>query len=359
MEAHTPKILGVVAIVTIALANLTSCGTTASAHPTPYCAILPDAVGLYAGNPVTQMGYQIGTIDEITPSASSVRVDFTITESRLLPNEVRAVVRSTSILADRSLELVGNYDTGPTLAAGECIPLSRSATPKSLTEIVGSANTFLNGISPTDSQNIGATIGQLNQAARGNGARIDDLLQRSASLLDNPDAVINDMASIVANLSSLSATLVQLRDPMKEILIAGTTTTADIRDAVDGGRQLAEPLPPIITMISDLETHTGDELQLTLDAVSDAVRILTPHAQGLASLLDPLPWWINNAANHVNNRQFDIAYRPPLYRIRTPNGPAVCGLMNLSNPGSCAVVAGQPYAVDMNLLQYVFMNASK
>lgn len=110
-------------------------------------------------------------------------------------------------------------------------------------------------------------------------------------------------------------------------------------------------------MLSDLEVHAGHELQLTLDSVADAMRIMTPHARGLASLLDPLPWWINGAANHVNNREFVMSFRPPLYRIRTPNGPAVCHFMNMSMPGSCANVAGQPYGVDINLLQYVFLNA--
>ncbi|MDT5194515.1 MAG: phospholipid/cholesterol/gamma-HCH transport system substrate-binding protein, partial [Mycobacterium sp.] len=36
-----------------------------------------------------------------------------------------------------------------------------------------------------------------------------------------------------------------------------------------------------------------------------------------------------------------------------------CNVMNFSMPGSCANVAGQPYGVDINLLQYVFLNASQ
>jgi ABC-type transporter Mla subunit MlaD len=278
---------------------------------------------------------------------------------RPLPNDVKAVVRSTSILADRALELVGNYEDGPRLAPGQCVPLGRSVTPKSLSEVIGSANTFVNGINPQTSSNIGDVVGQLDQAARNNGAGVNQILTTSSRLLDNPDAPISDLGSIVGNLATLTRTLVDLRDPMKEILNDSVTTTPYIRDAVVGAQNLAEPLPPIITMVSDLEIHAGDELQLTLDAVSDVLRIMTPHARGLASLLDPLPWWINTAANHFNNREFHLFYRPPLYRIRTPNGAVVCNVMNFSMPGSCANVAGQPYGVDINLLQYVFMNAGQ
>jgi virulence factor Mce-like protein len=349
---------GLLAACAVVVAS-TSCGGSSGSQATGYCAILPDSIGLYVGNPITQMGYRIGTVNSITPSDTSVRVDFSVTDTRPLPHDAKAVIRSTSILADRALELVGNYESGPKLAPGECVPLSRSVTPKSLSQVIGSANTFVSGITPERSTNIQAALAQVDQAAHGNGGGINQILTTSSRLLDNPDQPISDIGSIVGNLSTLTSTLVDMRDPLKEILNDSVTTTPYLHDAIVGSQNLAEPLPPIITMVSDLEIHAGDELQLTLDTVSDAVRIFTPHARGLASLLGGVPFLINTADNHFNNKQFDLFYRPPLYRIRTPDGVATCNLMNFSMPGSCANVAGQPYAVDVNLLQYVFMEANK
>lgn len=341
----------------------TSCDGAAGAHVTGYCAILPDSIGLYVGNPVTQMGFQVGTVNKITPSATSVEVDFSVADTRALPHDVKAVIRSTSILADRALELVGNYESGPRLAPGGCVPLSRSVTPKSLSEVIGSANTFVNGINPQNSTNIGDVLRQLDQAAHNNGAGVNQLLTTSSRLLNNPDKAVSDLKSIVVNLATLTRTLVEMRDPMKQILNDSVTTLPSVRDAMLGISNLADPLAPIVTMVSDLEIHAGDDLQLTLDAVSDVLRINTPHTMGwlsgLGGILKSVPWWINTAANHFNNRQFNLFYRPPLYRIRTPNGAVVCNVMNFSMPGSCANVAGQPYGVDINLLQYVFMNANK
>lgn len=90
-----------------------SCGAVGAGQRIAYCAIMPDSVGLYVGNPVTQMGFQIGEVTSIVPSPTSVRVDFLVGD-RSLPSDVKAVIRSTSILADRSLELVGNYGAAPT-----------------------------------------------------------------------------------------------------------------------------------------------------------------------------------------------------------------------------------------------------
>jgi ABC-type transporter Mla subunit MlaD len=232
-------------------------------------------------------------------------------------------------------------------------------TPKSLSEIIGSANTFINAINPKTSSNIGDVIAQLDQAAHGNGPGVNRILTASSSLLDSPDGAISDMTSIVSNLNSLTDTLVAVRDPLKQILNDGAATTPDLVSAVNGARNMTKPLPAVITAISDLEEHAGDEIQLTLDTVSDVTRILSPHARGLASLLDPLPWWINGAANHFNNRDFIMSFRPPLYRVRSPNGPLICHFMNADMPGSCANVAGQPYGVDISLLQYVFLEASR
>lgn len=259
----------------VAVTGVASCGRAeGSGLSDSYCAVLPDAVGLYTGNPVTQMGFQIGTVNKITPSASSVQVDFSLAQPRPLPQSVKAVIRSTSILADRALELVGNYESGPKLTPGHCVPLSQSSTPKSLSEVIGAANTLVNGITPQDSTNIQDVIRQLNHAAANNGAGVNEILTTSSRLLDNPDGPISDMGSIVRNLATLTGTLVELRGPLKQILNDSLITTPYLPEAVSGAENLASPLPPIITMVSDLEVHAGHELQLTLNSVSDALHLL-------------------------------------------------------------------------------------
>ena len=154
-----------------------------------YCAIMPDSIGLYVDNPVTQMGYPIGKIAAITPAALSVRVDFTVDNGRMLPKDVKAVSRSNSILADRSLELVGNFESGPQLPAGGCIPLSRSVTPKSLSEVVGSSTTFINSINPAGSDNVGAVVRGVDQALSKQGPGVNKLLTTTSAVVMGRETV--------------------------------------------------------------------------------------------------------------------------------------------------------------------------
>jgi phospholipid/cholesterol/gamma-HCH transport system substrate-binding protein len=324
-----------------------------------YCAILPDSVGLYVDNPITQMGYDIGKVTAITAANNDVRVDFAMSEPRRLPSDVKAIIRSTSILADRSLELVGNYDGGPQLPQGGCVPLSRSATPKSLSEVIGSATNFVEAINPSGSANVGQTLAELDQALHGNGAPVNQLLTKSSAVLGSPDQAIGDMGSIVTNLGQLTGTLNEIQEPLKEILVAAQQTAPQVADALQGGKETFDGVIPLITLVADLEVHLGDATQQTLDTVAVALRKLSPRAPAYASLLNPVPHLINILANSANAKQFSLNYRPPLYRIRTPDGLAQCGIMNASMPGSCADVAGQPYAVDVALLQYVLTQANR
>ena len=354
------------ALVAAAVAGVGSSCAPNSRDDGAYCAFMRDTIGLYVGNPVTQMGYPIGKVTAIQPGPEHVRVNFSVTEQRQLPSDVKAIIRSPSILADRSLELVGNYGGGPALAPAGCIALDHSLSPKTLSEVIGSADTFLKAISASGSTNIADTVRGLDQLAHNNGAGAGRLLTTTSSLLDSPDQAISDLGSIIRNVGDLTTTLKDIRDPLKEILMDARTTTGDVATALDGTARLAGPngigtLGPLLESVAVIETRLGDETQITLDAVSAAVRKTTPHANELASLFNGVPWWINTAANHFNAREFgtfNLAYRPPLFRVRTHDGLALCGAMNSAMPGSCADVNGQPYAVDIALLQYVLQQAS-
>jgi phospholipid/cholesterol/gamma-HCH transport system substrate-binding protein len=337
-----------------------------------YCAILRDSVGMYVGNPVTQMGYKIGTVKNIEPRDTDVKMVFTIDEPRPIPRDVSAVIRSPSILADRALELVGNYQAGAELEPGNCIPLSRTSTPMSISQVIGSATSFVNGISPEGSTNLQDALDGITKVTNGNGVAANELLTRSSALLDNPDKPINELGEITRNVAQLTSMLRANRTPIKQIVQDMAVTDTDVYTTVVGAQNLAHALPELVQIVSDIETELGTELQLALDTTSDTLRIMSPHYKWVADLLNPLPRFISGLnveppgstvgalAKHINNHVFALLpYRPPLFRIPTPNGLLTCGAMNASAPGSCADVAGRPYAVDVALLQYVLTKAAK
>jgi phospholipid/cholesterol/gamma-HCH transport system substrate-binding protein len=351
----------------------TSCGRpTESRSGSLFCAILRDSVGMYAGNPVTQMGYKIGTVKRIEPRAADVKVVFTIDVRRAIPRDISAIIRSPSILADRSLELVGIYEGGPQLEPDNCVPLRRTSTPLSISRVIGSATKFVNGISPEGSRNLQGALDGIAQAANGNGVAANELLTRSSALLDKPDQPINELGEITRNMAQLTSILRANRGPLKQIVQDMAVTNTDVYTTVVGAENLAHALPELVQIINDLELELGTEIQLALDTTTESLRIMSPHYKWVADLLNPLPRFINGLngeppgatagglVKHINNHLFALLpYRPPLFRIPTPNGLLTCATMNASMPGSCADVGGRPYVVDVALLQYVLTQAAK
>lgn len=366
-QVRPARTLATALAVGTVVAAVTSCGTQADAAAPTRCAMMPDTIGLYVGNPVTQMGFEIGEVSAITPRGTAVRVDFTLTQNRQLPEDVRAVIRSPSIVADRALELVGNYSGGPELTAQTCVPLDRSFSPKTISQVIGSADEFLDAISADGSTNIAGTISGVDRLAQNNGAGAAQLLRSSSALLDSPDQAIGDLGAITRNLAELTTMLTDMRDPIKQIMLDAQQTTPDLAEALDGGARMGgvhemSNFGPLAEVVAVLETRMGDETQITLDTLSAIIRKTTPHANAISDLFTPVPWWINTFANHFNNRQFhtfNIAYRPPMFRVPTHNGLALCGMMNASTPGSCADINGVPYAVDVALLQYALTEAAR
>lgn len=358
---HTPWKALPAFVVAAVLLNCASCATSqkTQADSDSYCAIMPDSVGLYVNNPVTHLGYPIGEVSAITPSAQSVRVEFKIDDGQAIPAEAKAVTRSTSILADRALELVGDYGSGAHLSPGACIPLNRSLTPKSLSEVIGSATNFINSINPAGSDNVGQVVAGIDQAVRNQGAPANKLLTTTSSVLDSPDQAIGDLGSISANLTKLTTMLVDLDPTLKGVFDDGANSVSlEVANTLKGSTDTFEGLLPIIELASGLEKELGPQIQQLLDAVSVVIRKASPRAPYYASLLNVAPRVINGLINLANNHKFTMYYRPPLYRLRTPNGVAQCNIMNASVPGSCANVKGTPYAVDVALLQYVLTQAA-
>jgi phospholipid/cholesterol/gamma-HCH transport system substrate-binding protein len=347
-----------------AIAVMLSCGSCASsdgeAKASKYCATMPDSVGLYVGNPVTHMGYPIGKVTEITPSAQSVRVDFTVDGVRSIPADVKAVTRSTSILADRALELVGNYDdAAPQMSAGSCIPLNRSLTPKSLSEVIGSSTNFINAINPAGSNNVGEVVAGIDQAAQGQGAGANKLVMTTSEVLDSPDQAIGDLSSITRNLNQLTTMLVALNPTTKGVFDDGANSVArELSDTLYATTGTFDAIIPVVDAASGIEKELGPQIQQLLDAVSVVIRKGSARAPYYASLLNVAPRLINGIANLANNHDFTLHYRPPTYRLRAPDGVLQCNIMNASMPGSCANVKGTPYAVDVALLQYVLTQAA-
>lgn len=257
-----------------------------------FCSEMADAVGLYAGNPVTQMGYPVGRIDAIASKGDHVEVTFSLDGSRKFPADVAVVTRSKSLLADRSLELVGNYVSGPQLTPGTCTPPERSYTPKSISQIAGSASDFINAIAPSNGKDsIQNALAGLDTALQGNGHDAAELMQHAAAAMSNPDRMMSDLGSSIMNMAPMTeealrqwSTIRSLLDQMPPVLQAAGS------DLLPGAEKLTVGTGYLLKVLLDIQRNYGDLIWPGFHAgLSTIIHLAATRSKDIAGLLDTLP----------------------------------------------------------------------
>lgn len=366
MRAMTSRLAGPRALiaalaVTVGLAGLPLTVPTARAA-TEFCALMADAIGLYPGNNVTQMGVQIGSVSSVEAFGDGVKVHFT-TGGRTLPADVKAVTRSTSILADRSLEMVGNYASGPKLNASTCIPRGRTATPKSISETTTAATNLIQSL--TEGGNA-ANMQKLTtvlerQLKPGVGPLLHRSLTDFSTLLSDPSGFLGDVRTVVSNLDPLAG---QADQQWPELML----TLQHAKPVLDSYGEVTFPavkeiytiLPTFFAVGDDIIRRYGDQLRPAADAGVSAVKLAASGVRSNEDVAAMLPAFGAIIAPYLPRGDRAAApgsntapLRLPVSKIATTAPHRLCTRINRQSPGACAVVDGAAQIADVDLLQLV------
>ncbi|WP_067862510.1 MlaD family protein [Nocardia shimofusensis] len=290
-----------------------------------FCVDMPDAIGLYPGNPVTQMGFRVGTVSAVRQRGDHVRVEFALDEGRRYPADVQVVTRSKSLLADRSMELVGNYTAGPSLRPGSCVPRERAHTPKSISEITGSAADFIDALSAAGDGSVQGSIAGLNTALDGTGAAMHAMLTHAAAAANSPDQVTADLGSAIMNMAPLTADALRDWDRIDSILDRMPEIAAQGTELFDYVARFDRGIGWLVAVIYDIQRRYGDQLwPLMHGPVADVIALAATRAPDLAQLYGTIP----AVATAMSYQQqtgggISVPYQPP----SVPVDPAVCDLL--------------------------------
>lgn len=308
-----------------------------------YCAILPDTIGLYAGNPVTTMGYPIGKITSITPSDSGVRVEFSLDGSHSVPADAKAVTRSKSILADRSLELIGDGN-GPALSPGQCISISNAYTPKSISQITGSAADLIDQIAPNgNTRAVEGSIDQMSTAVAGTGPDVASLMTTAAAAVQSPERMISDIGSIITSTAPLTGdALARWSDVASIINKLPAATDTGARVLWPGAVHMIYGMTPVLQAIYDFVPKYGPEFFALLDFLPGPIHIAATSVGSIQKALTALPV-LASTATLVSRRDqgAGVQVAAPWVRVRSADANLLCRNLNAQQKGSCVVDDGQ------------------
>ncbi|KXP10200.1 MlaD family protein [Tsukamurella pseudospumae] len=329
---------------------------TAAAASTTQCAYLADGIGLYPNNDVTQMGVKIGSVRKVEPNGDGVKVTFDVS-GRTLPATVKAVTRSTSILADRSLELVGNYSSGATLSPGTCITRDRTATPKSISETTSAATRLVDSVTEGGaSADLGKLLTRLDTEV---GPSVPPQAARSltnlSTLLSDPAGFLGDVTTVVSDIRPLMQSMdSQWGELLLTLQHVGNVLDQYGKVTFPAVSEIFQTLPVFFLVGDDAMRRYGHILRPGGTMAADAVRLAATGVRSNEALARTLPVFGSQIAPYLprggDEGPVTVA-GVPVTTVATSDPAKLCASINAQAPGSCSVVAGKAQTATVNLLQ--------
>jgi phospholipid/cholesterol/gamma-HCH transport system substrate-binding protein len=275
---------------------------------TTYHADFTEAGGLAAGDTVQIGGLVMGTVQDVTLQGSHVEVTFSVRHGGHLGTRTGAAIRTATVLGTRYLALL---PSGPgTLPAGATIPLARTQSPYSLTDVLSALTTKAAAI---DTRQLARSFGtiaatfantppalrsaltglqRLSETIASRDAALSELLSRASAVTGLLAARSGQIRTLITDGDALLNILYQRRAQIRLLLVNVTAVMDQLRGlATDNSRQLGPALKQLQEVLGLLNRNAAN--------ITAAIAGLRRYAGGLGEVVGSGPWFYAYVANIV------------------------------------------------------------
>jgi phospholipid/cholesterol/gamma-HCH transport system substrate-binding protein len=245
---------------------------------------LPQSGGLYRTANVTYRGITIGKVAGVEPTRRGARATLSVDDAYQIPANASANVHSVSAVGEQYLDLVSTSNRGPYLQNGQTITKSTvpgpigpaldaaerglAVLPKDkIASLLRETSQAVGGLGPSLQRLVDAT-GAIAHDFKGSIDDINDIIARSAPIIDSQADSGAAIARWAANLNTLVAQTAQQDQTLRRIL-ANAAPTAD--------------------QVNATFNDVRDSLPQTLANVEVVLEMLKRYNHGLEQVLVLLP----------------------------------------------------------------------
>lgn len=298
-------------------------------------AYFPRTVSLYEGSDVRVLGVAIGTIDEVTPEGTRVKVVMSYDDEVKIPADAKAAVVSPSIVADRYVQLTPAYTEGEVLADDTVLDEGRTAIPLELDQIYSSLDRLTVALGPDGANKDGALTDLLETTAEnfgGQGARfkqtITDFSDLSATLDDNKDELFDSTAELGQFIETLAENDGTVRDFNQSL--------SQVSDLLEGERtELAASLQNLgvaLEEVGGFVEENREALGSNIKGLNRVSKTLVKQRKALDQILRIAPSALSNLALTYNPDSGTLDTNANIGNIEhelvTNPGLFLCGLLS-------------------------------
>jgi phospholipid/cholesterol/gamma-HCH transport system substrate-binding protein len=227
-----------------------------------------DSPGLQPGYDVGYLGTPIGRIDDVALADGHVVVTMAIEHGREIPEGSSLAVRRKSAVGEPYVDVIppeGAETDGPAMAEGDHVPMDRTQTPLSYSELFNALNDLVASVPEDD---LATLLDEMATALDGRADSLRDLVTGSDDALATFAANADLLEDSTASLSRLARVFADHRQAVVQglentELVTGTLAAAraDLERVMTDGNSLA-------TRTADLLDESGDDLGCTVGGLS-------------------------------------------------------------------------------------------
>jgi phospholipid/cholesterol/gamma-HCH transport system substrate-binding protein len=252
-----------------------------------YNATFNNVSGLKTGDFVRVAGVEVGKVKNLRiADDATVHVEFTASESVVLTQGTKVVVRYENLVGDRYLALVEGPGDVKKLAPGQTIPVSNTLPALDLDALIGGLRPLFRALNP---EQVNSLTGELIQALQGQGATINSILNQTASLtntLADRDQligqVIDNLNTVLGSLGDQSKQFDKAVDSVSQLVQGLAARKDDISSAVGNANAATGT-------IADLLSQARPPLQDTVHQLDRVASIVVADHDYVDNLLNKLP----------------------------------------------------------------------
>jgi phospholipid/cholesterol/gamma-HCH transport system substrate-binding protein len=246
-----------------------------------------DSGGIFVNAEVTYRGIAVGRVSDMKLIDNGVRVVLRIDPNAAkIPAETKAVVANRSAVGEQYVDLRPDVDKGPYLTAGSVIPVTRTAIPIPVEQLLLDTDTLARSL---NTDNLRTVVDELGKAFAGSGndlgrlidngnlllARAEQSVPQTQKLITDGETVlttqVNNRSAIqqwAADLHQVTDTLVQIDPDLRGLVVNAPDAGAALQQLVDNAG------PGLGSLVRNLDILNG---------------VTIPRLQGVQQLLATYP----------------------------------------------------------------------
>lgn len=299
--------IGVVLLLLIVAVGLQPEKLISWATSVRYQAEFAEAGGLSLGNEVKVSGITVGSITDVALGDRGAIVTFTATAKVRLGDQTTAHIRTGSLLGARvmTLEPAGNER----MRTGDVIPLSRTASPYSLSEAV---NDLTTNVAATDTATLNQSLDTLSATvdhiAPQLGPTFDGLTRLSRSLNSRSES----LSDLLKHATTVTQVLSERSAQVNTLILNGNDLLSVLVERRDAISELLANTAAVASNLTGLVADNEAELAPTLERLNTVTAMLEKNRDNISRALPGLKKFQMTASEAVSNGPYYSAYVPNL-----------------------------------------------